>query len=268
MPDLSADAFVALARSSPWRWTTLRFTERRVQARGRDAVRAWLRRPDALRVETVDGALVQVVRERRQEVGVLTARGGRRQYLAWPTDDGAPAPEFRPDGLVATRPPTCEVSYDAPMYQDYFWVAMLDPVELADGRDFDTGDVARLALDVESVAEVDHFGRAAWEAVVRPTDVYEPRCGCCPLLRTRRIDVLEWEDHPGGVLAEYPDAYRVRLDVGTGVCVRTEHIGGLTPGAGHEVRIESVDEPMDDALFRDRRQLRRRFGWKQYPGPT
>ena len=51
------------------------------------------------------------------------------------------------------------------------------------------------------------------------------------------------------MLADYPDAFRVRLDVGTGVCVRTEQIGGLTPGAGHDVRIEAVDEPMPDDLF-------------------
>jgi hypothetical protein len=264
---LSADAFAALARSSPWRWSTLLFTERRVQPEARDAVRAWLRRPDALRVETVGGALVQVVHERRQEVGVLTVRGGRSQHVPWPTDDAAPAPAFRPDGLVASRPPTWEVSYDAPMYQDYFWVAMLDPVELADGRDDETCELAGPALLVDDLVEVDHFGRAAWEALVRPTEVYEPRCGCCPLLRTRRVDVLEWDSYPGGVLAEYPEAFRVRLDVGTGVCVRTQHIGGLTPGAGHELRIEAVDEPMDDALFREPRRSRR-FGWARYPGPT
>ena len=41
----------------------------------------------------------------------------------------------------------------------------------------------------------------------------------------------------------------MRLDVGTGVCVLTEEVGGLTPGAGHDLRIEAVDEPMDDDLF-------------------
>jgi hypothetical protein len=254
----SADAFAALARSSPWRWSTLRFTDSRSLPGARDAVRAWLRRPDELRVETVDGALVQIVHERRQEVGVLTLDGGRHQYLPWPGDDGAPTPDLRPDGLVAARPSTSELSYDAPMYQDYFWVAMLDPVELADGRDQETGDVAGPALLVDDVVEVDHFGRVAWEAVVRPTDAYEPRCGCCSLLRTRRIDLLEWGSQPGGVLAEYPEAFRVRLDVGTGVCVRTEQIGGLTPGGGHEVRIEAVDEPMGDELFPAQRWWGRR----------
>lgn len=265
MPTPSVDAFAALARSSPWRWSTLRFTDRRTRSGGRIPVRAWLRRPDALRVETPDGELLQVVREPRSDVGVLTLGGGRTVSLPWPTE-GAP-PATRPDGLVAERPDG--LSYDAPMYQDYFWVAMLDPVELADGRDHDTGEPAGPALGVESLLEVEHAGRAAWEAVVRPTGVYEPRCGCCPLLRTREIDLLEYEGYPEAVLAAYPEAFRVRLDVGTGVCVLTAEIGGLTPGAGHVVRIEAVDEPMDDALFRDRRpRPRLRFGWNAYPGAT
>ena len=84
---------------------------------------------------------------------------------------------------------------------------------------------------------------------MRTTAAYEPRCGCCPLLRTRAIDLLEYRDYPELVLPVYPDAYLVRLDVGTGVCVFTEEIGGMTPGAGHDLRIEAVDEPMADDLF-------------------
>jgi hypothetical protein len=135
------------------------------------------------------------------------------------------------------------------MYQDYRWVAMLDPVELADGLDHDSGERAGPALVVDALSEVEHAGRPAWEAVVRTTAAYEPRCGCCPLLRTRAIDLLEYRDHPEHVLPIYPDAYRVRLDVATGVCLSTEEIGGLTPGAGHDLRIEAVDEPMPDDLF-------------------
>ena len=61
MPD--ADAFLALARSSPWRWSTLRFTERRRRARTWSEPRhAWLRRPDLLRVEEPSGRLLDVVR--------------------------------------------------------------------------------------------------------------------------------------------------------------------------------------------------------------
>ena len=248
VPTPSADAFAALARSSPWRWSTLRFTVRWPGDRWKTgAVRAWLRRPDVLRVEALDGALLQIVRE---------PPGVRRAV-----------PILRPDGLVASRPAPWASGTDAPMHQDYHWVAMLDPAELADGVDRRTGARAP-ALRTESVQAVEHAGRAAWEAVVVPEDTYEPRCGCCPLLRTRRIDLLEYADSPEHVLPAYPGAYRVRLDVETGVCVLTEEIGGPTPGKGHDLRIEAVDEPMDDGLFvrPPRRSSPRRSGWSAVPG--
>jgi hypothetical protein len=255
VPTPSAESFAALARSSPWLWSTLRFTEsRRLHGETRE-LRAWLRRPDLVRVEALDGALLQVVRERPQQVSVLTPEGGYVRGLPWPAT--VELPVRRPDGLVAERPDG--MSYDAPMYQDYRWVAMLDPVELADGRDPDGGIPVTPSVAVDSVVEVDHAGRPAWEAVVRTTPVYTPRCGCCPLLRSEAIDLLEYRDYPEHLLAAYPDAHLVRLDVGTGVCVFTAEIGGLTPGQGHDLRIEAVDDPMDDALFlQPRRRLFRR----------
>ena len=132
----TADSFSALARSSPWRWSTLPFTVRRgVEWNRPDPVRAWLRRPDQLRVETLDGALLQIVREPPLQIGVLTSDGGFPRGLPWPVE--AEPPVLRRDGLVDVRP--AMVSADAPMYQDYRWVAMLDPVELADGLDRETG---------------------------------------------------------------------------------------------------------------------------------
>jgi hypothetical protein len=227
VPAPSADAFAALARSSPWRWTTLRFSARwtRPEDRGGAAVRAWLRRPDRLRVETVDGGLLRIVREqRRAEV---------------------PAPVLRPDGLVAERPREgCSVeTYDSPFYENYFWTAMLDPVEFADGN----GPPGAPGVAVDSVTEVDHHGRPTWEAVLRTAEDYLPRCACCALLWSRESDLLEYG--PDGLRDAYPGAYRVRLDVGTGVCVLTEELDGTPRGRGHELRIEAVDEPMADGLF-------------------
>jgi hypothetical protein len=247
----SADAFAALARSSPWRWSTLRFTGR-WDGGGpwRRQLRAWVRRPDLLRVEGLDGELLQIVRQRPQRVGVLTADGGFSRELPWWSAGGAPAPELRSDGLVARRPDRLrwDFSLDAPMYQDYRWVAMLDPAELADGHDRESEAVVP-AIAVEAVTEVDHGGRPAWEATVRTTPAYEPRCACCPLLHSRESDLLEYGLE--GLQDEYPEAYRVRLDVGTGVCVLTEQFGGGTSGGitGHDLRIEAVDEPMPDELF-------------------
>ena len=259
MTEACAEDFRALARSSPWRWSTLRFTARWTgqHPHGNRPLRAWLRRPDRLRVETVDGELLQVVRERRQHAGVYSTDGERTVDLPWATDAGAPAPELRPDGLVARRPSSWQLSMDDPMYQSYFWVAMLDPVELADGLD-DERTVDVPGLDIDRLRAVQHAGRPAWEALVRTTLHYEPRCGCCSLLRDRRIDELEWGE---STLDAYPEAYRVRLDVGTGVCVLTEAIGGTNAGAGHDLRIEAVDEPMADDLFVESRRGLFRRGW-------
>ena len=248
----SPDSFAALARSSPWRWTTLRFAGRGLPDARSAPVRAWLRRPDLLRVETLGGELLQVVREAGPTLSDVLTVGGSR--VAWPPPD-ALTPVFREDGLVDLRPGD-RWSYDAPMYQNYRWVAMLDPLELADGIDRES-DASVPALVVDAVTEVEHAGRPAWEAVVRTTPAYEPRCGCCPLLRTRAIDLLEYADYPDHVLSAYPDAYRVRLDLGTGVCVATADLGGLTPGHGHDLRSEAVDEPMDDTLFARKHPRRR-----------
>ncbi len=247
-PVIDADVFRALARSSPWRWTTLRFTVRWAEGPWREQpVRAWLRRPDVLRVETLDGDLLQVVRERPVRVGVSGVDGGYSLRLETPADRLARRPVWRPDGLVAERPWPGNSCYDDPMYQSYHWVAMLDPAELADGRGPGPGEPAGPPLVVDTVAEVSHGGRPAWEAYVRTTPRYEPRCGCCPLLRSREVDEAEY----GSTRGPYPEVQRVRLDVQTGVCVLADDPEAL--GTGHDLRIEAVDEPMDDALFVDGR---------------
>ena len=152
------------------------------------------------------------------------------------------------------------MSYDAPMFEDYRWVAMLDPVELADGIDRDT-ELTVAPLVVEAVTEVEHGGRPAWEAVVATTPAYEPRCGCCPLLRTRYIDLLEYRDYPEYVLPVYPEAYRVRLDVETGVCVFTDEIGVLHAGR--------VARPPDRGGRRaDGRRTVRRTAARVVPAPV
>jgi hypothetical protein len=105
------------------------------------------------------------------------------------------------------------------MWQDYRFVAVLDPYELSDG------------VDVLEVAAVEHGGRPAWDALLRPTPAYQPRCACCPLMRTRDTDRMEGLQP----LPAYADAHRVRLDVGTGVCVRTRELGGPSDGEGHDL---------------------------------
>ena len=273
MSSPSAADFAALARSSPWRWTTLRFTARWPDDPWRTReLRAWLRRPDRLRVEAVDGELVQIVHESRIKGELATSDGDRYPSVQpWWMDPDAPAPQLRADGMMEARPNrfASGFCFDAPMYRDYFWVAMLDPVELADGHSPDA-DASLPGTEIDTVAEVEHAGRPAWEAIVRPTPAYEPRCPCCSLLRSREVDIAEAESGAGDkvLLDEYPEAYRVRLDLGTGACVLTEPIGGNTPGSGHDLRIEAVDEPMADDLFPSVPPLASppRSGWSPKPG--
>lgn len=256
--EATAERFRALARSSPWRWSSLTFVLTRHPERSQHdaAVRARLRRPGLLRVETLSGELLQVVRdENPRTIRLMTrsrwTRGATRQ-LASPASR---TPTVDPDGLVRRRPTGREVDYDDPMYQDYAWVAMLDPVELADGNDDAPG------TSIERLQAVEHHGRTAWEATLRPTEAYTPRCTCCALLLSEQSEQLE-ADHGGLTLRSrepdlvFADAHLVRLDVQTGVCVYTEQLGGHRDGWTRDVRIEAVDEPMPDEVFAEPRRRR------------
>lgn len=253
------ETFRALARSSPWLWRTARFTLTWDGPGG--TVRAWVRRPQGLRVESLDGELlVADTASPGPASGLLTAvaEAGAADAGSVPVPPAPapapPAPAPDADGLVRTprRPPDFS-AYDSPMYQSYYWVALLDPRELTDGVDPERADPEpRVGTDVRAVAAVDHHGRPALEALVRPTDAYEPRCGCCALLPNPRTDAEEWGEelervHPPG--HAYPDAFRVRLDAATGICVRIEHVGGTDAGVRYELVLEAVDEPLPDELF-------------------
>lgn len=286
---IGPDDFAALARSSPWRWRTAQFTLRWSGSKmPDDDVRAWLRRPNDLRVESLADGIIRRVERRGVDVTPYPDRDSR-PWAAVPAEavplDSAdsytgrfvslrtvplrewdkdpvsgnessepgrelPSPTLRADGLVDARPADAALGdFDAPMWQNYYWVALLDPIELADGRD-DVGRRGPGGTVISDVEEVRHHGRPAWQATVAPTATYEPRCGCCSLMRSRRIDVLEYgHNRPDVLLDEYPTAYRVRLDRQTGICVYLAALGGSVDGAGHDVEIAAVDEPMDDGLF-------------------
>lgn len=259
--ELTVDRFAALARSSPWRWRTLRFT---VAWRGalnapHPGVRAWVRRPDGLRVQdlTTGTLLVAAISPRLREHGPVSGPQGwaRRAVVYRPTDPRATPPDLDQDGLVTRRPPTlATVLFDDPMYQNYRWVAMLDPAELADGHDWWRHEPAPAPVQIDALSEVEHHGRPAWQADLRPTTTYDPRCSCCALLFSAASEDRE-AGNGGPVLRDrdpglrYADAHRVRLDVATGVCVYTEELGGSRPGTGHDLSIEAVDAPMPDELF-------------------
>lgn len=235
--ELTEDSWRALARSSPWRWQTLHFAHRG----GDDEVEAWVRRPGRLLVRTPDG------QEHRQSGVPYT-----RLFVSTDPDFVEPRPEspqdvepvLRPDGLVAERPASLTIDYDDPMWGNYRWVAMLDPVELSH-------HVAVADLRIDQVA-----GRLAWRAYVRAEEGYDARCGgnCCELLWSdvsRRCEFSDPDDAPPARPGRtYPDGYDVALDVETGVVVRCHPIGGDADSPWLEVDIREVDGDLDE-LFVD-----------------
>jgi hypothetical protein len=171
------ETFRALARSSPWLWSSVRLTRTMVGRENVDRVRAWIRRPGLMRVEPDGGEPYTVDETRNAGRGrgaalYSTAPSRRRSIIArvlgrsalpaeyreldtvpgdyrsaadasgtenvepqfrTPQDPLGPQPPRRNDGLVTVRPRAVSIAYDDPMYENYLWVAMLDPVELADG---------------------------------------------------------------------------------------------------------------------------------------
>ena len=107
--------------------------------------------------------------------------------------------EVDADGFVVHRPVRTS---DDPMWQDYQWVAMLDPVELADGVPRDPGpssgpDAALPpALVVHRLDAAVRHGRETWWAEVAPLEEYAPAVLVLPAaLRPGQRGV---EDRHGG----------------------------------------------------------------------
>lgn len=224
---LSVDSFRALARSSPWRWSTVHLRHRDDGA----SVEAWIRRPDWMLVRHADGR-EYVERAGGRTAAVLTVRTdgpatSEVRELAW---GGGLTPAYRPDGLVATRPDRL-VDYDDPMHGSYRWVAMLDPVELSEG------------VQLADLRAGERRGRPTWWARARPIEGYDPRCGCCPLLWSKITDDVEYGDRPR-YSTDYPDAYDVALDVQTGIVVELRAIGGRA-GLDFEVELLEVDADLE-----------------------
>jgi hypothetical protein len=217
--DPTPERFRRLARSAPYRWRALRFEG--TWGAWDEPYRVRVSQPDLVRVETLDGAVRFDGRHGSLGSSAVLTSDGR----SVPWTPVAPVVERDEDGLVVTERTPWNDGPELPMWQDYRFVAVLDPYELS-------ADV-----DVLSVVEVEHGGRPAWEAVLQPTDSYEPRCGCCPLLPQRSLDVLEGVP----LRSSYPDAHRVRLDVGTGVCVAAHEVGGEHDGVGHLLVLLEVE---------------------------
>ncbi len=224
-------AFRALARSSPWLWDAVSFdlTIRQLSGTTRRYA-ALLRRPLSVTVRdlTSPGRDLGGPAER-----ILRAADPRTVVV--PRDE---------TGLVVSRPDAWAVDYDGLYVENYYWTALLDPVELADGIWADgppLTDTPRPAgLAMASLESTERQGRTTWWATVTPTPVYDPRCSCCPLLFGEVSQGWERQagaPRPAGEEPVYASSYLVGLDRATGICVSVEHLDGTYVGAGHSLTL-------------------------------
>ncbi len=244
----TAEDWRALARSSPWLWRSVEFEldwpARHWPATSGQPLHAWLRRPAEVRVtgpgDTLSG-------------GVAPGR----DFGPQPPDRPA---TLRPDGLVLTRTSGMAGDDHGLYFHNYYWLAILDPYELADGEVWVPEDAAeefgpgRLetvpGTEIGEVSASARFGRETWWAWVRPTAAYQPRCSCCALLYgevAERLDnngQLRPQSHAPGYA--YSTQWLVGLDRATGLPVSIDALDGSA--TGHTMRILGHEPPDQKAV--------------------
>jgi hypothetical protein len=225
--DLAA-VFRNLCRSSPWKWQSLRFEYwdqafASAPAPGATFVRAWLRRPGALRLESPDRLVLHSTTGINDSRDVFYVSATRKSWLLPPH---LVTPVYDDARLVRRRP---EAAYGEPGFGNGRFSAALDPVELAGNAPVPIEFPGSNALDIRELRYSGHEGRSVIEAVVVPNAAYRPIDPAAPLCL------------PGRSL--------LRVDVGTGVCVSSQSLEPETEGYGHWIRIIAVDEYMLDDLF-------------------
>ncbi len=287
---------------------------------------AWVQRPDQVRVEDIDGTLLVAesgsaasssssglwgwCEEEPQQTIPPEVRAHQTQalevvaHLAQPQPGEDPGQtvwrarqeaerryqeqrSLLPQGWFA-QPPLERPGDAVPFVENYHWIALLEPDELADGTPVEQergddwasltreeqlgkeaewtlreaeqaaaiarGDASALVAAparYEQIRQVQHYGRSALEAELSTLPTYNPRCGCCPLLPGRHADEPEYRD-------DYPERirdavrFRVRLDRATGICVQVETLDG-PGGIDFCAEIQEHDVHYPPELFGTRR---------------
>lgn len=224
-PAVTERSFAALCRSSPWLWDTLRFSLHWVpgpQDRAAQPVRAWLRRPSDLRVETLHGARLYTSTSLERSRDDFYVAGTPRSWLLHPA---LVTPVYDDDALVTRRP---EAAYGDPVFGGGRWQAILDPVELVGPAPVPPYLPEQRPAALRSLTAGAFARRRVWCATVEPTVRYRPTT-------------------PGHPLA--PGPTRIAVDVATGVCVHSHVLEGPYAGQGHRLVVEAVDEYQLDDLF-------------------
>lgn len=219
--DLTVDAFHALARSSPWRWRSLRLTHRDdLSPAGAEAS---ITRPGRMLVREPGWRSPRLVEDRLDSATyAITYSSSDPDFVPPPPPEPRWAmdvpPVYRPDGLVAERPQDWFIRFDDPLHGSYTWVAMLDPEELSHH------------VSVADLTSHERHGRETWWATVRALEGYEARCAdCCDLLLGGAARGLE---------------HVVGLDVQTGVLVSLRAV----EATGRDWFIENEILAVDDEV--------------------
>lgn len=137
----------------------------------------WVDRRDGLRTDH-DGVVITSDFEPRSGTWFGWDEAGRAS--SGTTVESVPwevAVERDDDGLLARRPAEYRQAEEL-MWRDYRFVAMLDPVELADPDQSASGP----ATLIEQVTTTVRRDRETWWAELSDADGYNPRCTCCALL--------------------------------------------------------------------------------------
>ncbi|AJT42748.1 hypothetical protein [Psychromicrobium lacuslunae] len=227
--ELTADVFRALCRSSPWKWRSLRFQVRWLpNDSAASTVNGWIRRPLALRIEALDGTVLQSTAGLNDSKDSLFTSGSRKPWLLPPH---LVTPLYQADGLVRRRP---EAQYGEPGFgldqlSAARFAAWFDPVELAGNAPVPIEFPFANVTEPIELRFVDHEGREAVEAVLTANHSYQPRTVGAAIL--------------------FPGRTAVRIDVETGICLASQSLDGATAGQGHWISVLAVDEYMLDDLF-------------------
>lgn len=188
-------------------------------------MKCWVRRPGALRVESLEGKLLASTTKINDSKDSLFISGNRKPWLLQPR---LVNPIKDSDGFVVRRP---EALYGEPAFGSGRFAAALDPVELSGERPVPLEAPFANVAEISQLVMVDHYGRPAVEAILSPNPSYKPLFPLAPLL--------------------YQGRTVVRIDMETAVCVASQSLDGETAGAGHWIVIKGLDEYMLDDLFEE-----------------